>query len=166
MKKLLLGIFIFGLTLQGNSQTIELANTVISTNYEYLDAIDLDNAPNLVKKLETAILNFDKNDLAKLYDKEFEIYEVTFFVPEGKIVAIFDKEGKIIRTTEKYNNVKLPQEVLQAISKRYPNWGIVQDNYLIKYHRTQDSIEQIYRVKIKNDNKTMRLKTDENGIFL
>lgn len=166
MKKILFGLFIFGLTAQGNSQTIELANTLISVNYEYLEAIDLDNAPKLVTKLESQILKYNHTELSKLYDNKYEIYEVSFYVPEGKIVAAYDKKGKIIRTTEKYNNVKLPLVVMQAISKRFPNWGIVEDNYLIKYHCDKDSLKQEYKVKIKNNDKIMMLRTDEKGIFL
>lgn len=166
MKKILFGLFIFGLTTQGNSQTIELENTLISVNYEYLEAIDLDNAPKLVKKLKGEILKYNHKELAKLYDNEYEVYEVSFYVPEGKIVATFNKKGKIIRTTEMYNNVKLPMEVMQAISKRYPNWAIVEDDYLVKYRSDKGSLKQEYKVKIQNDAKTIMLKTDEKGIFL
>ncbi|MDO5987559.1 nicotinate-nucleotide adenylyltransferase [Flavivirga amylovorans] len=166
MKKILFGFFIFGLTTQINSQTIELPNTVISVNYKYLDVTDLDHTPKRVKKLEDEILNYDHEELSKLYDRIDDIYEISFSVPEGIIIAAYNKKGKIIRTNEKYKNVKLPLAVMQAISKRFPNWGIIEDTYLIRYDHNKDSLIQKYKVKIKNNNKTIMVKTDEKGIFL
>ncbi|GAA3627638.1 nicotinate-nucleotide adenylyltransferase [Flavivirga jejuensis] len=166
MKKLILGLFLFGLTTQVNSQTIELPETVISVNYKYFNAIDSENAPKSVKKLEEEVLNYRNTELSMLYDDEYETYKVSFYVPEGKIVAAYDKSGKIIRTIEKYKNVRLPLVVMQAISKRFPNWGIVEDFYLINYHCDKDSLKQEYKIKIKNDDKTITVKTDEKGVFL
>ncbi|WP_303315233.1 nicotinate-nucleotide adenylyltransferase [Flavivirga abyssicola] len=166
MKKILIGLFIFGVTTQINSQTIELPNTVISVNYKYSDVTDLDHTPKRVKKLENEILSYNHKELSKLYDKIDDIYEISFYLPEGRIIAAYDKTGKIIRTNEKYKNVKLPLAVMQSISKRFPNWGIIEDTYLIKYHYNKDSLTQEYKVKIKNDDKTIMIKTDEKGIFL
>ncbi len=166
MKKILLGLFIFGLTTQAYSQTIELPNTVISLNYQYLDAIDSNDMPERVKKLEKEILNYEHKGLSKLYDHADEIYEVSFYVPQGKIIAAYNKHGKIIRTNEKYNNVRLPLVVMQAISKRFPNWGIVEDAYLIKYHCNKDFLQQKYKVKIKNKDQSIMVITDEKGTFL
>lgn len=166
MKKILFGLLIFGCINLVNSQTIELSNTVISINYKYLDATDSDHAPVRVKRLEGEILNYKHKELSKLYDDTHEVYEVSFYVPKGKIVATYNKNGKIIRTNEKYNNVRLPLEVMQAISKRFPNWGIIEDVYLIKYHYNKDSLKQEYKIKIKNDNKIIKVRTDEKGIFL
>ena len=169
MKKLFLGLFIFGLTTQVNSQTIELPETVISVNYKYLDAVDAVNAdetPARVKRLEEKVLNYKNVELSKLYDDEYDTYRVSFYVPEGRIIAAIDKSGKIIRTIEKYNNVRLPLVVTQSIGKRFPNWAIIEDVYLINYHCKKDSIKQQYKVKLKNEDQIITVKTDEKGIFL
>ena len=169
MKKVLLGLFIFGLTTQINAQTIELPETIISVNYKYLDAVDevnVNKTASRVKKLEEEVLKFDNKDMRSLYDDEYETYTVSFYVPEGKIIAAYNKEGKIIRTIEKYNNVRLPLEVMQAVSKRFPNWGIVEDVYFINYHCEKDTIKQVYKIKIKNDDKFLTVKTNEKGTFL
>jgi len=166
MKKIVLGLFIFGLTIQINSQTVELLETLITVNYKYLDAIDIDNVPERVKKLEAEVLNYKNADQSKLYDDEQGTYSVSFYVPEGKIVAAYDANGKIIRTIEKYNNVRLPLVVMQAVSKRFPNWGIVEDIYYIKYHIETDSLKQVYKIKLKNENETITVKTNETGMFL
>jgi len=166
MKKIVLGLFILGLTAQVNSQTIELPKTVISVNYKYLNTVNSDNVPKLVKKLKNEMLNYNNAELSKLYDDEYETYKVSFYVPEGKIIAAYDINGKIIRTIEKYKNVRLPLIVMQAISKRFPNWGIVEDVYYINYHSEKDSLKQEYKIKLKNEDKIITVKTDEKGAFL
>jgi len=166
MKKLILGLFIFGLTIQISAQTVELPETLIAVNYKYLDAIDIDNVPERVKKLENEVLNYKNIEKSNLYDDEHDTYSVSFYVPEGKIVAAYDINGKIVRTIEKYNNVRLPLVVMQAVSKRFPNWGIVEDIYYIKYHIETDSLKQQYKIKLKNENETITVKTNEMGIFL
>ena len=166
MKKLVLGLFIFGLTVQVSAQTVELPETLITVNYKYLDAVDSDNIPKRVKKLEEEVLNYKNIEQSKLYDDEHDTYSVSFYVPEGKIVAAYDINGKILRTIEKYNNVRLPLVVMQAVSKRFPNWGIVGDIYYIKYHIEKDSLKQVYKIKLTNENETITVKTNEIGMFL
>lgn len=166
MKKIVLGLFVFGLTIQVSSQTVELPETLITVNYKYLDAVDKDNIPERVKKLEAEVLNYKNVDQSKLYDDEHDTYSVSFYVPEGEIVAAYDANGKIIKTIEKHNNVRLPLVVMQAVSKRFPNWGIVEDVYYIKYHIEKDSLKQVYKIKLKNKNETITIKTNETGMFL
>ena len=166
MKTLVLGLFLIGFTTQVNSQAIELPETLISVNYKYLDAVDLNNAPERVKILEKEVLNYKNIEQSKLYDDEHDIYTVSFYVPKGKIVAAYDSNGKIVRTIEKYNNVRLPLVVMQAVSKRFPNWGIVEDIYYIKYYIEKDSLKQEYKIKIKNEDEIITIKTNEKGAFL
>ncbi len=166
MKNLFLGLIFIGFAFQINAQAVELPETLISVNYKYLDAVDVDHVPNRVKKLEKEVLNYKNIEQSKLYDDEHDTYTVSFYVPEGKIVAAYDAQGKIIRTIEKYNNVRLPLVVMQSISKRFPNWGIVEDVYLIKYHCDDDNLKQEYKVKIKNENEVLTVKTNEKGEFI
>ena len=55
---------------------------------------------------------------------------------------------------------------MQAVAERFPNWQIVEDVYLIKYHNENDSLLKQYKIKIKNADKFLTLKTDEIGTFL
>lgn len=166
MKKLALGLFILGLTTQINSQTIELSEAVISVNYKYLNSIDSDNIPARVKKLKEEVLNYKNIEQSKLYNDKHDTYSVSFYIPEGIIVAAYDINGEIIKTIEKYNNVRLPLIVMQAVSKRFPNWGIVEDVYFINYHSKKDSLKQEYKIKLKNEDEIITVKTNEKGEFL
>ncbi len=165
MKKLFLGLFLLGLTIQAYSQTIELDETLVSVNHKYQNAIESDNVPLTVKKFETEVLNYSSEDVAEIYN-EYGTYEVIFSSKDGEILAVYDVNGKIIKTTEKYNDVKLPLAVLQAISKRYPNCGIIGDDYHINYHCKKDILTQEYHIKIKNEDDIITIKTNKNGMFL
>lgn len=166
MKTLIFLQFALGFTLFGYSQTVKLPETVISINANYLNMIDLENSCKYVKKLEETLLNYDHSELTDLYDSIHDIYKVTFKITGGTIVASFNKEGKILKTYEKYNNIKLPQLVMQAISEKYPNCSILEDVYVVKYHCDEDALKQEYRVKIKSKNMVIMVKTDTMGAFI
>ena len=150
-----------------HAQTIELPETLISLNYKYLETQKSQSVTQHVKALESEVLNFNhKEELSELYDDEYDTYSVSFHVPKGKIVAAYDRNGKIIRTIEKYNNVRLPSVVMQAVSARFPNWQIVEDVYFIKYHNEKDSLLKQYKIKIKNEDEIITIKTNEKGAFM
>ena len=164
MKKIILGLLIFGLTTQLYSQVIELSEVEISVNYKYLDAVDADRIAKPVKLLEDNALNYTTNK-DDLYDDEYKNYKVSFYIPDGKVVAAYNSDGKIIRTIEKYKNIRLPLEVLQSVATRFPNWAVVENVYLVNYH-CDKGIKKQYKIKIKNDDKVVNIKTDEQGNFI
>ncbi len=165
MKKLLLGLFIFGLTTQINAQTIELPEVELSVNYKYLNANNSEEIAVPVKKLVNEVLAFsdDNNDV---YIDDNGEYSVSFYIPEGQIIAAFNKEGKILRTFEKYNNIRLPLEVLQMIANRYPNYAIAGNSYLVSFHCEKGVTKKLYKIRLENVDEVLNIKTDEKGIFL
>ena len=165
MKKLIIGLFILGLTTQVFSQVIELSEVNVSVNYKYLDAIDLDQIPIPVKILTEKVLNFEANK-DDLYDDEYDTYRVSFFIPDGKVVAAYDNTGKILRTIEKYKNIRLPQGVLQAIAERFPNWAVIEDVYEVNYHCDKGITKKHYKIKLENQDKIVSIKTDAKGNFI
>ncbi|SEQ95894.1 hypothetical protein SAMN05421824_2672 [Hyunsoonleella jejuensis] len=166
MKTFLFSLFVLGCFTFANAQTVELPETIISINGDYFNSSDSENSCNYVKKLEQALLEYDHSELSDLYDSKNDIYKVTFKIPQGKIIASFNKDGKIIETFEKYNNIRLPHSVLKAIAEKYPNYSIQEDVYIVKFHCDDDAKQQEYRVKIKNDTTILDLKANEQGEFI
>ena len=166
MKKLILGLFIFGLTTQVFSQVIELPEVFISpVNYKYLYTVNSEDNDPKVASLERKVAQFDvtKEDY---YDDDYDGYSVSFYIPSGAIVAAYDKDGKLLRTIERFKNVKLPVAVNNAIAKRFPNWSMTKDSYQVSYNDDESKAKKIYKVKLTNGKKTMHIKTDEAGTFL
>ncbi len=165
MKKILLGLLALGLTTQFMfSQIIELSEVRIAVNYKYLDAMDSEEVAVPVKMLrdKVAFYNVKESDL---YSDEYDYYTINFFIPEGRIVAAYDQDGKILRTIEKFNNVKLPEDVLYAVAERFPNWAIEKDVYRVNYKQDVGA-RQEYKIKLRNGEKTMVIKVNEKGEFL
>jgi len=162
----MIGLLVFGLTTQFMfSQIIELSEVVVSVNYKYLNAIDNEVTPVSVKMLQEKVALYDVKK-SELYRDEYDTYTVSFFIPDGRIVAAYDSDGKIIRTIEKFKNVKLPYDVSKAIIKRFPNWKMVKDVYRVNYHDKSGITKNQYKVKLENGDKTMTVKVNEKGDFL
>ena len=58
MKKILFGLFIFGFTVQMNSQTIELKEVEVVANYNYLQATNTKSEALPVQKIQEKVLKY------------------------------------------------------------------------------------------------------------
>ena len=88
-----------------------------------------------------------------------------FYIPDGKIVAAYDPDGKILRTIEKFNNIKLPTAVSEALLDRFPNWTVASDVYRVTYTEKMGA-KKVYKLKLENGDKEMKIKMNEDGEFL
>lgn len=169
MKKIALGLIFLGLTTQGfaqDVQTEELSEvTVYATNYKYLNDINTGEVASVpVEMLHRKVAAFDVKD-SEFYQDDYELYTIQFFIPEGKILAAYDKDGKLLRTAEKFKNINLPNSVKKAVLDRFPEWTITKDIYMVQYHDMKGSSKK-YKLKLENGDKTLRVKVDESGNFL
>ena len=166
MKKSILSLIIFCLTFGMYSQITQLPEVVITAvNYKYLNAVENEDTDLSVQMLQEHVAMYDLKN-SDLYGDEYDTYTVSFYIPDGKILAAYDKNGEIIRTIERFQNVKLPKDVRNAVYKRFPNWSLEKDVYLVNYHKNNEKISKQYKVKLKNGKKVMRVKLAEDGNFL
>ena len=168
MKKFIVGLFVLGLASPLFSQVVkteELSEVVVmAVNYKYLNQVDNTEAAIPVKMLERKAAAYDVTT-KDYYQDDYDFYTVSFYIPDGKIVAVYDTDGKIIRTIEKFNDVSLPDAVKKAVLKRYPNWTIVSDVYRVSY-ADKKGAKKTYKLKLKNEDKVLRIKMNEDGEFL
>ncbi|ARV15960.1 nicotinate-nucleotide adenylyltransferase [Polaribacter sp. SA4-12] len=167
MKKLIILLFVVGISLPAFAQDpIELSEiTILSRNYRYLDKINSEKVAVPVKLLQRKAAAYDvtKSDF---YDDDYDYYTVSFFIPKGKIVAVYDKVGNITRTIEKYKNIAIPKKVATAVVERFPKWVISKDVYLVSYSDDKKKAKKVYKLTLENGNKRLKVKTDANGKFL
>lgn len=168
MKKFIICLFAIGLTSQLFAQVpkVEKLSEVVVTavNYKYLNAIDSKEVAVPVKMLERKVASYNVQD-SDFYQDDFGFYYVSFYIPEGNIVAAYNTKGEIIRTIERFEDVKLPSAVREALAERFPNWAIVKDVYRVTYNQDKGA-NKSYKVKLKNGDKVMRVKVDDTGEFL
>ena len=164
MKKLILGLLIFGLASQVNAQVEELeAVELTAVNYKYLNAVDSKEVPVPVRMLQQKVAEFDLQN-ADFYFDDYDLYQVRFFIPDGMILAAFNKKGEVIRTAEKFTNVKLPDAVATAVADKYPGWTIYKDVYKVDYFDGDSTIR--WFVNLERGKKKLRVKLDGYGKFL
>lgn len=168
MKKFVIGSLLLGLTSLGFSQTDtniqeEQLDDVIVTplNLSYTKSVQDDTTPEKARLLENKAARFDITEL-EMFDKSFEAYEVIFRKSDGTIIATYDKSGKIIQSTERFENVVLPEKVRTSILKEYPGWQIQKDVYLVSYFAGREG-KRTFKVQIQNGNKRKHLKIDHLG---
>ena len=168
MKKFIVGLLVLGLTsplLAQVPKVEELSEVVVTAvNYKYLNAIDSKEVAIPVQMLERKVAAFNLED-AEFYQDDNEFYYVSFYIPEGKIVAAYNPEGEVLRTIERFEDVKLPTAVRNAVAERFPNWTIVNDVYRVTYNQNKGA-NKSYKIKLKNGDKVMRVKIDDTGEFL
>lgn len=137
---------------------------VIANTYKYLRAVDNREMPPPVKLLERKAAEYDIKN-SEYYDDDNVTYYVSFYLPEGFVLAVYDQDGKLLRTAERYKNIPLPTGITKAVGKRYPNWSISKDIYLVTYEDANGA-KRDYKLILQNGNKRIRAKLDEQGTFL
>ena len=168
MRKLIIGLLVLGLTTQAFAQitkTEHLSEVVIvATNYKYFNQTGQTEIAIPIKQLQRKVATYDikKSDF---YDDEYDYYSVSFYIPEGKVLAAYDKDGKIIRTVEKYKDVGLPKIVVNGVIKKYPGWTIAKEAYLVSYHH-KNGVDKKYKLTLENGDKRLKVKIDSEGNFL
>lgn len=163
---LFLGSFLSAFGFVSNAQDDQMLPevTVYARNYKYLKATDTKQAAQPVNLLQRKAAAYDLKD-SEYYEDDYDNYFITFYLPEGYILAVYDSTGKMIRTAEKFRNIALPKEVTQAVAKRYPNWKILKDTYRVKYD-DDSGADMTYKLVLENGSKRLRTKVNSKGMFL
>ena len=161
MTKLVLGLLALGLTIPASAQIIkteQLSEVVVyATNYKYLQNVNTEEVASVpVELLERKVAAFNLKD-SEYYEDDWGVYSINFYIPNGRILAAYDSEGKLLRTAERFKNVKLPKAVKKAVSDRYPGWKITKDVYLVNYNEDR-GVTKKYKIKLKKGDDIVRVK--------
>ena len=163
------GILIMSISLQVIAQKDLGPIIVKASNYKYLNAVSPEDVAQPVNMLEYYTAAYDVKS-AEFYEDEYDKYFVSFYIPAGKILAAYDKEGRLLRTAERYKNVAVPRAISQAVAKRFPDWSIAKDIYVVSYYSESSkqvtSAQKVYKLLLENGSKRMRVKVNDSGDFL
>jgi len=162
---LLAGVIIFATSLQVFGQIVLPEITVTASNYKYLNAVNPEEMAQPVNMLERYAATFDVKE-AEFYEEDYDKYFVSFFIPEGKILAAYDNNGILLHTAEKYKDIAVPAHIREAVANKYPKWTIAKDVYLVSYYQNKDVTKKIYKLLLKNGDKRIRIKISDDKEFL
>ncbi len=165
-KILLAAVLIFGAASQIIAQTVLPEIVIRAANYKYLNAVSPEESPGPVNMLEQYAAAYDIKG-SPFYEDEYDQYFVSFYIPDGKILAAYDKDGKLLRTAEKYKDYGVPLMVKQAVEKKYPQWSISKDVFLVNYYAPAGGVtRKLYKLVLENGDKRMKIKISDFGEFL
>lgn len=169
MKKLKLlllpAMLIAGMATPSSAQINLPEVKIIASRFKYLNAADNREMAQPVRMMEfkTAVYSVKNSEF---YDDEYDGYYITFYIPDGEILAVYDKDGKLLRTAEKFRNTKLPAAVRDAVLQRFPNWRISRDIYQVHYYDQKDKADKTFKLLLENGDKRMKVKLNEEGKFI
>jgi hypothetical protein len=140
--------------------------TVIPANYKYLKQVGGKEVAVPAQRLQRMAATYDIKN-SEFYEEDYDTYFISFYLPEGEILAAYDKDGKLMRTAERYTNVRLPGAVTKAVGDRFPNWGITKDAFLVNYYDAKDGGQATkkYKLVLENGSKRIRVQVNEKGEF-
>ncbi len=171
MKNLVFGMFVLGLTSLGFSQNINNENNEVKLeaveisgyNLNYLEEVEEPDVSDNVSSLEKEAASFDVKSLDE-FDGRKELYTVKFIGTNGFLLADYDWNGKIVKTTERYRNISLPKNLIKSILNEYPQSQFLKVVYNVNYD-VQKDVEKTYRIKIMNNGKNRNLKISSDHNF-
>ena len=138
--------------------------TVMARNYKYLKSANTKNVADPANLLERKAAAFDVRN-SEFYEDDYERYSIQFILPDGFVLAVYDQDGKLLRTAERYKNISLPPAVRNAVANRYPKWTISSDTYLVNYE-DKEGARMVYKMMLENGNKRLKVKANEKGEFI
>ena len=159
MKKLMNVLIVLGVTSLGFSQNTngkikrEKLNDIVITNVNF----------NYLQLLETEAAMYNVNDESE-FDGRNEPFLITFRGSKGFIIAAYDKNGKIIQTTEKYKDIRISKNLAESVLKQFPKSSFLKAYYTVNYD-SQKQVEKSYKLKIKQGNiiKNLRINVNDNA---
>lgn len=172
VKLLLVGLAIIGLSNLVNAQTpettiayVDLDEIILSPikNVTYYDAVYDPSASAGVKGLETAAAKFDITS-SDLYGK-YESYLITFKNHAGNIRAVYNNDGELLKSIERFENVKLTEKVRLSLLDKFPDWKLNSTVFRVKYANNRD-LERTYHLQITKGSDKMNIKVDGDGEIL
>lgn len=170
MKTLIIGLIAVSLASFTYSQDngvapVELEEVTISPlNLTYLNKVQDADTPLQAREMENFASRYDITS-DPMFDGKIEAYEVIFKETNGKIVATYDQNGKIISSLEKFKDVALPPRVRNSVFQNFPGWTIHQDSYLVSYFLDED-VKKVYKVQVRKDGKRKNIKMDHRGTMM
>lgn len=162
---LILAVLLAGSALPLSAQVNLPEVTIIASTYKYLNAADNREMAQPVKMLEYQAASYDVKK-SEFYNDDYDGYYISFYIPDGQILAVYDKDGKLFRTAEKFKNTKLPTTVREAVIRRFPNWTISQDIYQVHYFGDKEKADKMFKILLENGDKRMKVKLNDKGEFI
>ncbi|TXD80820.1 hypothetical protein ESY87_20040 [Subsaximicrobium wynnwilliamsii] len=89
---------------------------------------------------------------ASEFDGRNKPFTTIFRGSKGYIIATYNNNGKLLKTTERYKDIKLPKYIVKSVLSQYPDCHLLKVVYTVDYDH-QKEVEKTYKIQIMKDNK-------------
>lgn len=176
MKNLILCLLLFGFISTGHSQIL-----LKEAKVDYIpESMKLDPVSNelVVNIPEKTVGEFQKDpldfmkksfDVQKLIndnkEEKYAGFIVNFKSKKGFMAARFNQHGDLLSSFQKFKDVRLPENERLLIVGKYRDAAIIGNKYIAS-SKGWDLTKEQYVVKIKDGNKTRRVRIDKERDLL
>ena len=104
-----------------------------------------------------------KDFISQYGERKYASYSVTFKSKKGRLLAHFDKDGSLRKTSEKFNDIILPDALRHQLYRDHKGWTMVK-NVHIKNAKDGMVNKDIYHIKMELDNRKKNFKIDASTL--
>lgn len=169
MKKFVTTMIILGLTSLGFAQsteedvsTFELEDVTVSpANLDYLRATRDETTPEVARELQYKAAAFAVTEMPGYDAKATDPIEILFRASNGKLIAAYDTQGKILYTNEKFENVVLPLKIREMVFSDNNGWQMAENQYRCTYDKDR-AIKKKYKIDLTDGEAKKQLVINVN----
>lgn len=171
MKKLILFfVLLLGISTMQAQEVIQLDEARLNFNPDavIVDA-DLNSFKCFVK--ENHVGEFSKNPIVFMKQNfdfksflstvsntdEFNEFVVTFNSNKGFLRAVYNKEGELMNTYQKFINKALPRDIRGQVYLQNKGWNMVSNKYVAS-GRSDKLDREVYKIKLENGKLSKKIK--------
>ena len=96
-------------------------------------------------------------DLVK--DKKYSQYQVKLKSSKGTLQADFDRNGKLRSTTERFEDIAVPRELMAQLLRDHQGWTMVKNIHVTKGEKGRVA-KEFYKIKLENGKQSKKIKID------
>ena len=106
-------------------------------------------------------------DVKDVKFNEYDSFIVTFAGKTAKIMATYDKDGKLVSSVDRYETRNAPNSIYYSIDKLFPEW-VIKDGYkkMSTYETSGKVKNEFYKLTIENGSKVRKVYLNKDGKFL
>ncbi len=164
MKKAVFGAMMLGIASLGYSQStnskideVKMSGVEVAPrNLAYMDKVSEGTISDRVLVLEKKASRYNIKE-APFFNNRSEKFQVAFKQKDGNIFATYDRDGKILTSSEKFKDIALPPVVRNTIYKDNPGWILHSNAYMVSYNHGKD-VKKTYKAQIRKGNLKKYLK--------